>query len=190
MNKCFYRFGIRCLKFNSRPSKKDCHICTSYKAEIDVNKAINNILDKINKNVEDDRMRLTINNLESCFNKAWDEGFKYVGVKIAMDGFRKEEVIINSYENFGDKLKYYKNAYNEDLTLKNAPDKVKIVGFTYGNSFSQIEKDLLGISNKTNKNSLHIDVKMNIDEADIEKIAKEAHEKLIDSLQRNIRIGI
>lgn len=128
-------------------------------------------------------MELNINNLENCFNKAYDEGFKYVGVKICMYGFSKEEVIINSHENFGNKLNYYKNAYNKDLTLKNAPDKVKIVGFTYGNSFNQIEKDLLGISN--NK-SITVDVKLNIDDEDIEEIAKEAHHRLIQSLHKNI----
>lgn len=128
-------------------------------------------------------MKLNINNLENCFNKAWDEGFKYVGIKVWMDGFEKEEVIINSYKNFGDKLNYYMNAYNEDLTLKNAPDKVKIIGFTYGNSFNQIEKDLLGISNN---NSLTIDVKMNIDGIDIDKILK----KLIKSLKKNTSMTI
>lgn len=131
-------------------------------------------------------MKLNINNLENCFNKAWDEGIKYVAVKVWMYGFAKEEVIINSYKNFGDKLNYYKNAYNEDLTLKNAPDKVKIVGFTYGNSFKQIKKDLLGVSNN---NSITVDVKMNIDDMDIDKIAKEAKEKLIESLKRNISLG-
>lgn len=132
-------------------------------------------------------MKLNINNLENCFNTAFDEGYKYVGIKVAMDGFRKEEVIINSYENFGDKLNYYKNAYNEDLTLKNAPTKIKIVGFTYGDSYSQIEKGLIGMASKK---QIKIDVKLNINDSDIEKIAKEAHEKLIDSLKRNIRTQV
>lgn len=92
-------------------------------------------------------MKLTMTNLENCFNKAWEEESEYVGIKIEMDGFLKEEIIINSIENFGSKLNYYRNAYNEDLTLKNASGKVRIVGFTYGNSFNQIEKDLLGVSN-------------------------------------------
>lgn len=129
-------------------------------------------------------MKLNIDNLENCFNAAWDEGDKYIGVKIAMDGFKKEEVIINSFENFGDKLNYYKNAYNEDLTLKNAPNKIKIVGFTRGNSFEQIEKDLFGIDH--NK-KLAVDVKININELEIEKIANEAHRKLIESLEKNIK---
>lgn len=132
-------------------------------------------------------MKLTMANLGNCFNKAWEEESEYVGVKIEMDGFLKEEIIINSIENFGSKLNYYRNAYNEDLTLKNASGKVRIVGFTHGNSFNQIEKDLLGVSNGQ---QITVDLKMNIDTLEIEKIAKEAHEKLIDSLQRNIKIDI
>lgn len=191
MKECLYLSGIRCLKFNSKTSIKYCRICKSYIRVFDareVGESMRDILNKINKKqMEDKSMKLTIKNLENCFNKAWDEGFMYVGIKVAMDGFTKEEVIINSHENFGEKLNYYKNAYNEDLTLKNAPDKVKIIGFTYATSFSQIEKDLLGVSNN---NSITIDCKLNITEEDIKKIAEEAQQKLIESLQRNARCTV
>lgn len=88
---------------------------------------------------------LRIKHLEKCFGKAIMEHRRYVGVKIWMFGFEETEVIINPTDNFHKKLEYYKNAYNEDLTLKNAPDKIKIVGFTYGDDFKEIQKDLLGL---------------------------------------------
>lgn len=86
--------------------------------------------------------KLTLNNLEECFNKAIEENKKYIGVKIEMQGFPKPEIIINENENFTSKLAYYEKAYNEELTLKTF-NGIKIVGFTYGNSFKDIEEDLL-----------------------------------------------
>lgn len=86
---------------------------------------------------------MKIGNLEKCFFEASHNGAKYVGVKIQIQGFLKPEVIINEHENFDSKFAYYKKAYNDDLTLK-AFDGIKIVGFTYGDSFEDIEKDLIG----------------------------------------------
>lgn len=87
-------------------------------------------------------MGLKLNNLEICFMSAMSIGAKYVGVKIWMQGFDDCEVIINSNANFEKKLEYYKTAYNEDLTL-NTFNGIKIVGFTYGDSYEEIEKDLI-----------------------------------------------
>ncbi|WP_236896993.1 hypothetical protein [Clostridium beijerinckii] len=86
---------------------------------------------------------LTIANLERCFYEASQKDAKYVGVKIQMKGFPKAETIINENENFDSKFDYYKKAYNEDLTLKTF-NGINIIGFTYGNSFDEIEKDLIG----------------------------------------------
>ena len=85
---------------------------------------------------------MKIENLEKCFYEASRQDKKYVGVKIQMQGFSKPEIIINENENFDSKLDYYKKAYNEDLTLKTF-NGIKIVGFTYGDSFKDIEKDLI-----------------------------------------------
>lgn len=82
-------------------------------------------------------------NLEKCFYEAGKQDKKYVGVKIQMQGFLKPEIIINENENFDSKLDYYKKAYNEDLTLKTF-NGIRIVGFTYGDSFKDIEEDLMG----------------------------------------------
>ena len=87
--------------------------------------------------------KMKLNNLVNCFESAIKNNAIYVAVKIEMYGFEESEIIINPKANFEQKLKYYINAYNEDLTLKNAPDKIKIVGFTYGNCLQNIGADLL-----------------------------------------------
>lgn len=40
-------------------------------------------------------------------------------------------------------MEYYKKAYNDDLTLKSF-NGIKIVGFTYGDSYDEIQEDLTG----------------------------------------------
>ena len=87
---------------------------------------------------------MTMDNLEKCFNTAKELNQKYVGVEIEMEGFPKPEIIINENENFDSKLAYYKKAYNEDLTLK-AFNGIKIIGFTFEESFDDIEDDLIGL---------------------------------------------
>ena len=82
-----------------------------------------------------------MNNLEKCFNTATNQGKKFVGVLIEMQGFPKPEIIINESANFESKLAYYKKAYNEDLTLK-AFNGIKIIGFAFGDDFSEIENAL------------------------------------------------
>lgn len=82
-------------------------------------------------------------NLYNCFAFAETTGAKYVGVKIRMNGFESDEIIINERANFKLKLDYYMAVYNDELELKRAPNKVRIVGFTFGNSFKEIEEDLL-----------------------------------------------
>ena len=89
-------------------------------------------------------MNLTITNLENCFRSAIDSGYRYVAVRVHMKGFTNDEVIINTLANAEEKLNYYKNAYNEDLTHKQAGENIKIVGFTFGDWFEDIEKDFFG----------------------------------------------
>lgn len=85
---------------------------------------------------------LGMDNLEICFNSAKAVGAKYVGVLIEMEGFSKSEVIINPTINFDSKLSYYKSAYDESLNHKFAKG-IKIIGFTYGDTFAEIENDLM-----------------------------------------------
>lgn len=92
---------------------------------------------------------LTIVNLERCFNTAGLLGKKFVGVKISMEGFPADEIIINPTDNFKKKLEYYKGAYNDNLILK-ATDKIRITGFTYGDCFEDIQEDLVIDYEQTN----------------------------------------
>ena len=85
---------------------------------------------------------LTINGLKKCFYEASHQGKKYVGVLIEMPGFKKPEVIINPTENFDEKFAYYQSAYDENLNHKHAKG-IKIIGYTYGNNFSELERDMI-----------------------------------------------
>ena len=87
-------------------------------------------------------MKLTREYLINNFEIAKAEKIRYAGVLIEMVGFEKPEVIINQYENFDKKLAYYIDAYDENLNHKHAKG-IKIIGFTYGNYFDDIEEDLL-----------------------------------------------
>lgn len=84
---------------------------------------------------------MTIKNLEICFKKAIELNAKYIGVSIETRGSEGTEIIINPTCNFVAKLDYYKRAYDNDLVLK-AYDGIRITGFTFGNSYSDIETDL------------------------------------------------
>lgn len=60
-----------------------------------------------------------------------------------MEGFKEAEVIINKIDNAEDKLNYYRNVYDENLNHKYS-NGIRIVGCSYGNSFADIQKDLVG----------------------------------------------
>ncbi len=86
---------------------------------------------------------LTVENLKECFNAAINNQAKFVGVLIEMKGFKEAEVIINKIDNAEDKLNYYQNVYDENLNHKYS-NGIRIVGCSYGNSFADIQKDLVG----------------------------------------------
>jgi hypothetical protein len=79
--------------------------------------------------------------LENCFERAIATGAKYIAVMVAMDSLPEPEIIINPAENIQGKLEYYKYAYNDNLTLKSY-DRIRIVGFTFGNSIDEMKKVL------------------------------------------------
>lgn len=87
-------------------------------------------------------MILTMQFLENCFNSAKKNNMKYVAVKIRIKGYKKDEIIINQVENFDEKLAYYKISYDNELNHRYSTG-VSIVGFTYGDTFGSIEKDLI-----------------------------------------------
>lgn len=85
---------------------------------------------------------LTIFELTNCFYTASVYSMKYVVIGVKIPNCPKPEIIIIAKENFDTKLNYYKNAYNEDLTLKTCDD-IKIIGFSYGNNFKDLEDNII-----------------------------------------------
>lgn len=87
-------------------------------------------------------MGLHLENLKNAVAGAIENGAEYFGVCIKNDLNDQTEVIINTVHNMATgKLDYYLNAYTDKLELKTQP-KIRITGFTYGDSFDDIQKDL------------------------------------------------
>ena len=84
-------------------------------------------------------MKLYMKDLENCFETAMKLSYTYVGVKIDIVGFEKPEIVINSKENFEDKLDYFKKAYDENLMLVNNPN-IRIIGFAAADTFEDLEE--------------------------------------------------
>lgn len=84
---------------------------------------------------------LTVDNLEKCFYEASHTGAKYVGVKIQMLQFEEPQVIVDSNTNFDKRFSFYKEVFGENLESNQGN---KIIGFTFGDSFADIEHDLIG----------------------------------------------
>jgi hypothetical protein len=78
--------------------------------------------------------------LNDCFVGAIKSNSRYVAVFINV-GLEQNETIINSRENFAEKLAYYNSVYDDNLNHKHA-EGINIVAFTYGDSFSEIEANL------------------------------------------------
>jgi hypothetical protein len=75
--------------------------------------------------------------LENMFKHAEKANY-YVAVVVEMDGFPRNEVIINHPDNIAAKLDYYKKTYKPDCEHKHAAG-VRIVDCAIGDSFEQIE---------------------------------------------------
>lgn len=88
-------------------------------------------------------MGLKMHHLENCFSAAKKVDAKYIGLSIEHKGTPKREIIINPSENFEYKLEYYKKTYNDDLQHNFDPENVRIFSVTFGNTFSEIEEDLI-----------------------------------------------
>lgn len=78
--------------------------------------------------------------LVAAFQEAKERKASYVAIKVRMDGFPEDEIIINKYANIDSKLEYYKKTYDEDLNHKFSKG-IKIIDFTYSNRFEYIELD-------------------------------------------------
>lgn len=85
--------------------------------------------------------------LKALFINAKVEGARYIGVRIATEGSSEPEIIINPEKNFDSKFDYYMNAYDDDLILISAKGKkeIKITGIAQGNTFEDIEYQLMSV---------------------------------------------
>jgi hypothetical protein len=81
----------------------------------------------------------TLTDLERVF----DTAYIYIGVAVKLPNLEQPEIIINTIENYAEKLKYYKNAYNNDLTLKTCKD-IQIVG-AYASDYPEDIVELLEV---------------------------------------------
>ena len=130
---------------------KGIHIDTSVEPRVFKmieNKKVNidevtTLLNEWNKEEKENKLHmLTLENLELCFNSEKEEEYLYVGIKYEMKGFKESEISIIPLNNFAKRLEDYKNICNNDLTFK-GNDNIKIVGFTMGDTFSEIQNDLV-----------------------------------------------
>lgn len=88
-------------------------------------------------------MNLTMNNLENCFNAAAEHNAKYVAILVRVPNAPESEIIINKRENFEAKMDYYRITYDHELSHKVVGDSLKIIGLSFGDSFEEIERELL-----------------------------------------------
>lgn len=113
----------------------------SHSLAVDIGNFAMMIADK-NRESEVKDVELTMSGLEKIFKRAIENNAEYVAVAVEFDEADDVEVIINTIENAEYKLKYYKESYNFDLTHKYAKG-VKILAVAFGDSFEEIEVDLL-----------------------------------------------
>jgi hypothetical protein len=79
--------------------------------------------------------------LTAIFLEAKEKGHAFVAVKVRMDGYPGDEIIINPNVNIDLKLKYYQGLYNDDMKHPKAP--VAITGWAHGNSLDLIYAKLI-----------------------------------------------
>lgn len=79
-----------------------------------------------------------LDELKLAFKEAIESNSKFIAVEVMSKNSLKPELIINPRENFKDKLDYYSKAYNDDLSLKSAPDVIRIEKFAYANALYEI----------------------------------------------------
>ena len=69
---------------------------------------------------------MTFKDLEKLFLEAKEQGLD-IAVEVTVEGQEDTELIINRNASIDNKLAYYKEVYNENLTHKNN-ENVKIIG--------------------------------------------------------------
>lgn len=85
--------------------------------------------------------KLKMSNLINCFEEAKKSGAKYIAIKYNT-GADKLYTGISQKQHYESMLDNLKEFFNDDLTAKSPDSNAKIVGFTYADSFEDIESDL------------------------------------------------
>lgn len=67
---------------------------------------------------------------------------RYFAIAVSIPNLEKPEIIVNPLENIEEKMNYYLSNYDDELKLIHNP-AIQIVGITFGDSFEEIEKDLI-----------------------------------------------
>ena len=81
--------------------------------------------------------------LQVAFKEAKENEHLYIGLLIETAGSKRPELIINERENFDTKLEYLKQAYDDRLRLRNAPDKIHISAIMVADRLSDFKYLLL-----------------------------------------------
>ena len=90
-----------------------------------------------------DEMYLGLKHLEICFTCADAVKSKYIGVIIKGGDLNMPHINIIHTEDYEKQIEFYKSVFNQDLHNIYTPS-LQVVGFTHGNTFDEIEHDLLG----------------------------------------------
>lgn len=73
-------------------------------------------------------------------DKAIKSNLKYMAIAITIGNSDKPEIILNSRENFKQKIDYYKVTYDEDMKHKYSKDiDIRISGFMFTNNLNLIK---------------------------------------------------
>lgn len=89
-----------------------------------------------------DRTALTKENLLNTLSIAEEQDAKYIVIQIENKNCKGIETIINSIKDVDYKIKYYDNAYDDDLYLKANKD-IRIINFTFVLRWSEIRCECL-----------------------------------------------
>lgn len=87
-------------------------------------------------------MNLTMTQLENCFSTAKNLNYRYVAIQIDILGYDRPETLISPIQNFNRTLQYFKEAYDDNLILKESEGNIRIVNFVMADTYETIEDEL------------------------------------------------
>lgn len=82
--------------------------------------------------------------LKAVFINATAVGAKYIGIKRERTALTEPEITIIQKGDFGERYDYYMKAYDDELMIK-GKDGIRITGVAQGNTFEDIEYQLMPV---------------------------------------------